>query len=364
MELIVNIEKKLTNFTLKVSFQMKNEVLALLGPSGCGKSMTLKCIAGIETPDSGFISLNGRTLFDSKNKINLPPQQRKIGYLFQNYALFPNMTIRENISFVSKLLARDRENKTTELLRKFSLTEQGNSYPHQLSGGQQQRAALARILAADSELLMLDEPFSALDNYLKWQTELEFTNILKEYNETALLVSHDRGEVYRLADTIGVISQGQLETVKEKHLLFADPQTKAATLLTGCKNISAAQYIDEHSLWAEDWQIKLFSTAPVPHDIKFTAIRAHYMEIISENDLDRNTTTSEKNIFPMEIIQEIEDTFSYILMVRPADSKTSAPIRFELEKEKWQQVKSAHCHNNIKNILLKIPADKLILLTQ
>lgn len=346
MKLVVNIKKKLRNFTLNVAFETQDEIFALLGASGCGKSMTLKCIAGIEKPDTGFISLNDHVLFDSENKINLPPQKRKIGYLFQNYALFPNMTIAENIAFVINGNKNEKSSIVAELLQAFALTELEHTYPHQLSGGQQQRAALARIISADSELLMLDEPFSALDNYLKWQMELELMKILKKYGNAALFVSHDRDEVYRLADKIAVMSRGKIDAMSNKYELFANPQTLAATLLTGCKNISKAHYVNEHTLYADDWKIELSSTALVPQNLKYVGIQAHYLLLANNND--------EINSYKMKVLQEIEDTFSYIVMVQYDGSVQ--PIRWEIDKELWRTKKAG-------TISLTVPADKLILLT-
>ena len=172
MELIVSLEKKLPAFTLKAGFTLKDEVFALLGASGCGKSMTLKCIAGIERPDKGHIVLDGKVLFDSEQQINLPPQKRQIGYLFQHYALFPNMTIAENIRFVMPPNTAHNDKTIQKLLNTFQLTDLADTYPAALSGGQQQRAALARILATPAKILLLDEPFSALDSYLKGQMEV------------------------------------------------------------------------------------------------------------------------------------------------------------------------------------------------
>lgn len=168
MALLVDIEKVLQGFTLKVKLDIGNETLGLLGQSGCGKSMTLKCIAGIETPTKGKIILNGRTLFDSEKGINIPIKKRKVGYLFQNYALFPNMTVLQNIQFGLKDLSqKEREKIAQDKINMFQLNGLENRYPSQLSGGQQQRVAIARALAVEPEILLLDEPFSALDNFLK-----------------------------------------------------------------------------------------------------------------------------------------------------------------------------------------------------
>ena len=209
MVLIVDIEKTLGDFHLKVNFTAEREVMALLGASGCGKSMTLGCIAGIVRPDKGHIELNGRVLFDSEKKIDLPPQKRKVGCLFQQYALFPHMTVEQNIRAGAYARPKDeREQAVREVLHAFRLEGLENSRPSQLSGGQQQRCALARILVGQPELVLLDEPFSALDAYLKWQVELELADILKTFPCGTLFVTHNRDEVYRLCDTVCVRPEG------------------------------------------------------------------------------------------------------------------------------------------------------------
>jgi molybdate transport system ATP-binding protein len=180
MSLTVDIHKQLGRFSLDASFRADGGTLGLLGASGSGKSLTLKCIAGIERPDRGKILLNGVTLFDSERWINLPPQKRRVGYLFQNYALFPNMTVRQNI-LCGIRWERDRARRAAELRRVVELLHlQGleEQRPDQLSGGQQQRTALARILVSRPELLMLDEPFSALDEHLRDQLQIQMKKLL------------------------------------------------------------------------------------------------------------------------------------------------------------------------------------------
>ena len=329
MELTVTISKHLRDFELTVDFAVRNEVFALLGASGCGKSMTLKCIAGIEKPDRGCIVLDGKILFDSEEGIDLPPQQRQVGYLFQNYALFPNMTLAENLRFVMEGSTKDKAQKADRLLQRFHLAGLGGAYPAALSSGQQQRAAFARILASKAKLLLLDEPFSALDSYLKWQLEMELLDLLPDYDGTALLVSHDRGEVYRLADKIAVISQGRMEAAADKKELFHHPGTLAATLLTGCKNISTAQKIDQSHIYAYDWGLNLRTANEPPSSISYAGIRAHFLE--------PSPREGGENVFPMEAVRVIEDTFSCIVMVRPRGSAVP-PLRWELEKEHWQRL--------------------------
>ena len=200
MSLEINIEKKLDGFTLRAAFTAGNTSTALLGASGCGKSMTLRCIAGIVKPDRGRIVLDGRMLFDSAQHIDLPPQQRGVGLLFQNYALFPNMTVEQNIlcGLKAEKDPAARRAACAEMLRAMRLEPLAKRYPAQLSGGQQQRAALARILVGKPRILMLDEPFSALDSYLREEVEGEVGSLLASFAGTALLVTHNRDEAYRL----------------------------------------------------------------------------------------------------------------------------------------------------------------------
>ena len=189
----VNIQKELKEFELDVDFELKNKHLGILGPSGCGKSMTLKSIAGIVNPDSGVISLSTdkeTVYYDSNKKINLKPQNRNVGYLFQNYALFPNMTVEENIG--TGVAKENREKTVPEMIRRFHLEGLEKRYPRQLSGGQQQRVALARIMAYSPDVILLDEPFSAMDTFLKEQLRLELLNSLKDFEGFSIMVTHDR----------------------------------------------------------------------------------------------------------------------------------------------------------------------------
>ena len=227
MALSVDIRKALGNFHLAVQFDAGDETLALLGASGCGKSVTLKCIAGILTPDEGHIELDGVTLYDSASRINLPPQRRQVGYLFQQYALFPNMTVRQNIAAAVRDKAR-RQTEVAEKLRQFRLEAVADQKPGQLSGGQQQRCALARILASEPTAILLDEPFSALDSYLKYQLELELAETLGGFPGTVLWVSHDRGEVFRNCRRVCVIDRGRSQPVTTLGELFRSPGTEAA----------------------------------------------------------------------------------------------------------------------------------------
>lgn len=349
MALFVDIQKKQQNFSLDVKFETEQEIMGVLGASGCGKSMTLKCIAGIETPDSGRIVLNGRTLFDAEKHINVSPQERNVGYLFQNYALFPHMTVEENIAVGIK--QKEKNGLITQYIKMFYLTDLEKRYPHELSGGQQQRVALARIFASEPEILMLDEPFSALDSYLKWQVELELANILKIYKKTVLFVSHSRDEVYRFCDKIAVLANGKLECVSTKIEVFRNPQSLAASKLTGCKNHAQIQCIDDHTIEALDWGLKLNVAAMVNQEISYVGIRAH--------DIKMATDQLAENTYAFEIVQCIEDTFKFILMVKYKNHTAQNPalLRVEFTKEMWQKADVVD-----QTIYLTLPKQSLFLL--
>lgn len=270
MRLEVDIKKKAGDFELAVSFACDNNVTAILGESGCGKSMTLKCIAGIETPDDGRIVLDGRVLFDSKEKINLPPQQRKIGYMFQDYALFPNMTVRENIE-----IAQNGQPVEDSVLERFNIADISDLYPAQLSGGQKQRTAMARMLAANPDVVLLDEPFSALDSHLRWKMEQEVKQILQAERKPVIFVSHDRDEVYRLSEYAGVMLNGKMTDTVNTRELFENPGNREAAAITGCKNISKAIKTDDNKVNAADWGIELITGSRVSAQESYIGIRAH-----------------------------------------------------------------------------------------
>ena len=199
MSLYIDINKDLSSFNLEVAMESKGGIIGFLGASGSGKSMTLKCIAGLEKADSGKIIINEKVLFDSENKINIKTKDRKVGFLFQNYALFPHMTIRDNIEIGLDKLRKIEKNKlSSTYIEKFGLNGLENRYPWQLSGGQQQRVALARALITSPDILLLDEPFSALDNHLRANMERELIEILKDYDGTVVFVTHDIAEAYRV----------------------------------------------------------------------------------------------------------------------------------------------------------------------
>ena len=329
MSLHVDIKKRLGSFVLESAFEQDGGVLGLLGASGCGKSMTLKCIAGIEKPDEGRIVLDGRVLYDSAARVNLPPQQRQVGYLFQNYALFPNMTVRQNIA-VGLHREKDRRKRERELedaIHLFQLDGLENHRPHQLSGGQQQRVALARIWVNRPQLLMLDEPFSALDSHLRLRLQMELKERLSAFGRDVLMVTHSRDEAYHMCGRIAVMESGKIKIAKETKELFADPESICAASITGCKNIAPARKIGEYEVEVPDWGIRLTTAKPVRDDVTAVGIRAHYF----------NTKTLQ-NRADVVYAGEMEEPFEVSVRFRWAGQRADTePLLWRVSKEKRGQ---------------------------
>ena len=322
MALVVDIEKQLDLFPLQVQFEAKEGMLALLGASGCGKSMTLQCIAGIQKPDRGTIILDGRVLFDGKRHINIPPQQRRVGFLLQQGALFPNFTVRQNIACGVRDKGR-RKAVTDALLQQVHLEAVADKYPGAISGGEQQRAALARVLANEPEVLLLDEPFSALDTHLRFQLEQLVRESVRQLNRPAVLVSHNRDEAFRLADHLAVLYRGHLEALGEKHAVFQDPKTVNGARLTGCKNISPVERIDSRHVWGLDLEVS-GETAGITH----VGIRMHDIRPAPDDAQAPNT-------FLCKTVEEVENPFSITILLQPEQCKTMKTIGMELPKDQW-----------------------------
>ncbi len=267
----VQIEKQLKHFNLSITFQSDSKRLAILGASGMGKSMLLKCIAGIECPDQGRIVLDGNVLFDSKEGINLPIQQRHVGYLFQDYALFPNMNVYKNLEVVAKENATLQEME--EYIHRFQIQEFLYQSISTLSGGQKQRVALVRILLSKPQILFLDEPFSALDSHLKMQLEEELLQMLDSYGGQTLFVSHSQKEVMHMSYDAMVLSYGVNGEIQSTKQLFHNPQSVAEAKMVGYENIME---ID-----AKHYAIKASDIAVVDTQ-QVTSIEVACVQIIQE----------------------------------------------------------------------------------
>ena len=345
MALYVDIRKRMGSFQLDVRFEAENGMTALLGASGCGKSVTLRCIAGILTPDEGKIVLDGVTLFDSEANIDLPPQKRQVGYLFQQYALFPNMTVEQNIGAAVRERSK-RAETVRNLLRRFRLEDVAGKKPDQLSGGQQQRCALARILASGAKTILLDEPFSALDSYLKNQLELELTQTLEQFDGTVLWVSHDRGEVFRNCRRVCVLDEGRSQGTYTLRELFHNPETEAAARLSGCRNVTSAA-VEGGFVTLPEWNLRLKCGKEVPAALRCVGIRARHVTV---------GQAGEENTFPCAVVRVVQDVFSTIVLLRPGGAEEDAPLlQMELSREEWRAVPNKeHLHVTVqpRDILL------------
>jgi molybdate transport system permease protein len=336
VKLFVDIEKRLPSFNLKVVFNTDEQPLGLLGGSGAGKSMILRCIAGIETPTKGRIVLNDRVLFDSEKGINLPSRDRQVGFLVQNYALFPNMTVAQNIGFgLPKGISNGKvQSQIEDLLIAMQLNGLGERYPHQLSGGQQQRVALARALASLPEALLLDEPFSALDTHLRSQLEQQMTKTLAEYPGVTLFVTHNMEEAYRVCPNLLVMEHGRAVHHGSKYDIFEHPATVSVAQITGCKNFSSAIVHSSQEIDAVDWGCRLQVREKIPPEITHVGIRAHHI-IFAKDPIQANT-------FPCWLTQTSETPHRITLFLKlnsPANHPQDYHLQAEVFKEKWVTIK-------------------------
>ena len=312
MSLFVDIRKRFPNFELDVSFEAGKETLGFLGASGSGKSMTLRCISGLETPDEGRIVVEGTTFFDSSQGINLSPQQRKTALLFQSYMLFPNLTVAENIAAgIPRTTPKDvLHDLVEEQLIRFGLQGFGKRYPVRLSGGQQQRVALARMLAANPGILMLDEPFSALDAHLKSELEQDMLDLFEHFDGTILYVSHDIDEAFRFCDRIAVVDHGSLREITTTADILSAPGTLATLKVSGVRNISPVRRLSDHEVEATAWGIALHCEREVPLDVAYMGVRAYYLSIADGQD---------HNVFDMRVLRVSDSRFERTVMLAPAN---------------------------------------------
>ena len=338
----VDIQKELKEFDLDVAFELKKGRLGILGPSGCGKSMTLKSIAGIVNPDKGVVSLitDEETIYyDSSKKINLKPQKRNVGYLFQNYALFPNMTVEEN---VAAGLPKNHDKKiVSEIIKRFHLEGLEERYPRQLSGGQQQRVALARILAYNPDVILLDEPFSAMDTFLKEQLRIELSNSLKDFDGFSIMVTHDRDEAFQFCDELIVLDQGKIIAKGDTYEIFENPRKVQVARLTGCKNISEIEILDDYHLKSLDWGVTFEVSEKISTNITHIGIRAHDFLPAEKEDVNSFDT---KGSTMLEMPFEWEITLRNGLW--------------------WKMDKMIHEHNFVIPEYLKVDPKNIILLEE
>lgn len=350
MAVSIDIEKKFKGFHLRVQMESSALTMGILGASGSGKSMTLRCIAGIETPDAGRIVVNGETLFDSEKRINKKPQERRIGYLFQNYALFPTMTVEQNLLCGFRGSKRQAREKAAGFLRRYRLTGLEKLYPAQLSGGQQQRTALARMMMGEPEMILLDEPFSAQDGYLKEIVQRDMQEFLRGYAGNMLLVTHSRDEAFKFCGQLTLLKDGKTLISGEKREIFENPQSVEAARLTGCKNFSAAQKLDDYHIYAPDWGIRLRTKEKVSDNLSAVAVRGHWL---------RTAAAPGENTMPVQLLEYIENTFEHQFVIKNPAEKASKSLW-------WMRAKSSFTEDCVRDLppYLYFPPEHLMLLRE
>lgn len=328
-ELQFSAAKQLDGFSLQTSFDVRGGPLGLLGASGSGKSFSLRCIAGIEAPDEGRIVLNGRVLFDRAKNIDLPPSERRIGILFQDYALFPNMTVAENVAFGLRRLPRaEQETHVADALRLVRLESLRERYPAELSGGQRQRAALARALATHPDALLLDEPFSALDPHLRREMENQLREALRAYEGVVVFVSHDMDEAFRFCQELVVLDRGKVIAAGPKRNLFERPGTTAAARLTGCKNIFAAEERSDGLVYLPQFDISLAVGQRTGAAVTHVGIRARHLRLAKDG-------AGRANVFPCWLREISESPHEMTLYLQIGDGAPKAHLAMQMVKEEW-----------------------------
>ncbi len=330
----LNIEKSLDNFAMQVAFCASKGAVGLLGASGSGKSMTLRMIAGISTPDGGRIVLNGRVLFDHAAKLNTPAAKRKIGFVFQDYALFPHLTVAENVGFGLRALPvaeqRARVRKQLELLH---ISELAHRYPKEISGGQRQRVAIARCMAIDPDALLLDEPFAALDPHLRRQMEEQLRATLANYNGVVVFVTHDMEEAFRFCTDLLVLDEGRVIARGPKLELFERPRSVAAAQLTGCKNIVPARLLSSGRIAVDAWNCELVAAGDVSSELTHLGFRSHQLRFQQAAD--------GVNTFPCWLVSSSEAPHEMTLYLRlhhMPQAGEPPQLQADVPKEIWRSL--------------------------
>jgi len=281
----IDVDKALDVFTLHVNHQTGRGAAGLLGASGAGKSITLRMIAGVVTPDRGRIVLNDRVLFDSTTRTNVPAARRKIGVVFQDYALFPHLTVEDNVGFGLRALhAEERRARVARQLELMHIAELAQRLPREISGGQRQRVAIARCMAIEPDALLLDEPFAALDPHLRRQMEEQLRETLADYNGAVIFVTHDMEEAFRFCSDLLVLDNGRVIASGPKHELFERPRTVVAARLTGCKNIVPARRVAPDRIAVDAWNCELHSAVSVPNMLTHLGYRSHQIVLEPRHD--------------------------------------------------------------------------------
>lgn len=336
----IQIRVRLNGFTLDVAWSAGGGVSVLFGPSGSGKTLTLQCLAGLVRPDAGRIVVDGRVLFDGGAGIHVPPQDRRLGYVFQGYALFPHLTVRSNIAF--GLHGRPREarvQRTGEVIDRLGLVGLEDRYPHELSGGQRQRVALGRALAIEPALLLLDEPLVALDLPARRALRDELRDILTDWSIPTVLVTHDFSEAYHLGDRVVIYDQGRVRQSAPRGELLWRPASEAVARILGFRNVLRGRVAEVSRAglriaWrGQQLEVRLPPDRPaafVPGNALSFFVRPEDLRLIRK-DGPPPDRTHHTNILSGRVVREADRGVTWTLMVRLDAPGEPAQGEFDLE---------------------------------
>jgi molybdate transport system ATP-binding protein len=343
----VSLRKVLPGFTLDVAWAAGDEVVILFGPSGAGKSLTLQCLAGLTRPDAAHLVVNGRVFDDTTAGIHLPPQARHLGYVFQGYALFPHLTVAENVAFgLRGRPVTERRRRTAEVLAQMGLEDHAGRDPRELSGGQQQRVALGRAIAPDPAVLLLDEPLSALDAPLRRQIGGELRSLIVGLRRTVVLVTHDLAEAYQLGDRLVLYEGGRVVQAGPKAEVIGRPASEAVARLIGLRNVVRGTVVKSapdrveiawrgHTVEAVNSPTAPFVAAPGT-TVAFM-VRPEHVRLIRK-DRASVDPTHHMNLLHGTVVESIDHGTSWTLLFRLAAPGPASQGAYDLEIEVPQLV--------------------------
>ena len=338
----VTLRKALPGFTLDVAWAAGDEVVTLFGPSGAGKSLTLQCLAGLTRPDAGRVVVDGRVFDDAAAGIHLPPQARRLGYVFQGYALFPHLTVAENVGFgLRGRPGSERRHRTADILAQLGLGDLAGRFPRELSGGQQQRVALGRAIAPDPAVLLLDEPLSALDAPLRRQLRDELRALVAGLQRTVVLVTHDLGEAYQLGDRLVLYEAGRVVQAGPKAEVLGRPASETVARLIGLRNVVRGTVVKTapdrveiawrgHTVEAVNSPTAPFQAAPGT-SVAFM-VRPEHVRLIRKDRVSPDPG-HHMNLLRGEIVEAIDHGTSWTLLFRIAAPGPPGQGAYDLEVE-------------------------------
>jgi len=338
----VSLRKHLPGFSLDVEWSAGDGVAVLFGPSGSGKTLSLQCLAGLVRPDAGRIVVDGRVLFDAATGVDVPPQRRHVGYVFQGYALFPHLTVRQNVGFGLRHLSRaERARRVDEVLARLGLEAHADRHPRELSGGQRQRVALGRALATNPVLLLLDEPLSALDLPLREALRDELRSILAGWGTVAVLVTHDLTEAYRLGDRIVVYEEGRVIQAAPRSELLWQPSSRSVARIMGLRNVLEGVTLKATPERIQvRWRGQVLEAVNSPTRSYLPAansplaffIRPEYVRLLRK-DRDRVDSAHHMNLMSGTIVREVDFGTTWTLYFQLDEGGAPAQGDYDLEVE-------------------------------